>query len=58
MKRNRRTEIVSTHLEPELKAALAELAERDGRTVSNKLRELTVRAVRTEQSQSERSPAA
>ena len=53
----RRCEIVSTHLEPELKAALSEIAEQDGRTLSNMLRTLADRCVRAQQTQSKLSTA-
>lgn len=53
----RRTEIVSTHLEPQLKAALTRVAERDGRSLSNKLRQLAERAVCDEQGRLEPAQA-
>jgi hypothetical protein len=37
---SRRTELIRVHLEPELRQALAQLARREGRSLSGRLRQL------------------
>jgi predicted DNA-binding ribbon-helix-helix protein len=46
----RRSRPVTVHLEPELKDALARIAQQDGRTLSNLIRKLAETRVRAEQS--------
>jgi predicted transcriptional regulator len=53
--RRLRTKATTVHLAPQTHAALAEIAERDGRSLSNKMSQLAEQAVQEEQNALESS---